>query len=101
MTADFKVIYDDLATLAKTFHDESGNYRKLAPDVTPAVVSGGDPGLDDTIKAVADLITSMHLALADRLDEHGDKAGYARDSFHRHDVDVHGVFEDLTPEDWH
>ncbi|MEU8974857.1 DUF6317 family protein [Streptomyces monashensis] len=101
MTADFKVIYDDLAQLAKTFHDESGNYRKLAPDVTPAIVSGGDPGLDDTIKEVADLITSMHLALADRLDEHGDKAAYARDSFHRHDVDIHGVFEDLTPEDWH
>jgi hypothetical protein len=33
--------------------------------------------------------------MADRLDDHGDKVAYARDSFHRHDVDVHGVFEDL------
>ncbi|MGW2424481.1 DUF6317 family protein [Streptomyces sp. NPDC001709] len=96
MTADFKVIYDDLSALARTFHDQADDYRKLRPDVAPTVVSGGDPGLDSAIKEVAELIISLHLALADRLDEHGDKAAYARDSFHRHDVDIHGVFEDLT-----
>ncbi|GLX47448.1 DUF6317 family protein [Streptomyces sp. MB22_4] len=96
MTADFKVIYEDLTGLAKAFHDQAGDYRKLAPDVSPAVVSGGDPALDSAIKEVADLIIALHTGLADRMDDHGDKAGYARDSFHRHDVDVHGVFEDLT-----
>ncbi|WP_053663450.1 DUF6317 family protein [Streptomyces sp. MMG1121] len=99
MTADFKVIYDDLSTLAKTFHDEAGNYRKLHPDVAPPVVSGGDAGLDSAIKEVSDLIISLHDLLADRMDDHGDKAVYARNSFHRHDVDVHGVFEDLMPDE--
>ncbi|QLJ04085.1 hypothetical protein HZZ00_25875 [Streptomyces sp. NEAU-sy36] len=96
MTADFKVIYDDLSTLAKTFHDQAGDYRKLAPDVSPPIVSGGDPALDAAIKEVANLIIALHIGLADHLDDRGDKAAYARDSFHRHDVDIHGVFEDLT-----
>ncbi|MEU6506141.1 MULTISPECIES: DUF6317 family protein [Streptomyces] len=93
--ADFKAVYDDLATMAKTFHDQAGDYRKLHPDVAPPVVSGGDPGLDAAIKEVADLIVALHIGMADRMDDHGDKVAYARDSFHRHDVDVHGVFEDL------
>ncbi|GHI02908.1 DUF6317 family protein [Streptomyces cellostaticus] len=93
--SDFKAVYDDLATMAKTFHDEAGDYRKLHPDVAPPVVSGGDAGLDSAVKEVADLIISLHIGMADRMDDHGDKVAYARDSFHRHDVDVHGVFEDL------
>ncbi|MEU5533912.1 DUF6317 family protein [Streptomyces sp. NPDC020362] len=93
--SDFKAVYDDLATMAKTFHEQAGDYRKLHPDVAPPVVSGGDPGLDSAIKEVADLIVSLHIGMADRIDDHGDKVAYARDSFHRHDVDVHGVFEDL------
>ncbi|MEU8691169.1 DUF6317 family protein [Streptomyces sp. NPDC048665] len=99
MTADFKVVYGDLSTLAKTFHDEADAYRKLHNDVAPPVVSGGDPGLDSAIKEISHLIIGLHIALADRMDDHGDKAAYARDSFHRHDVDVHGVFEDLVPPD--
>jgi hypothetical protein len=99
VSADFKVIYDDLSTLAKTFHDEAGDFRKLHGDVAPPVVSGGDPGLDSAIKEVSHLIIGLHILLADRMDAHGDKVAYARDSFHRHDVDVHGVFEDLMPDE--
>ncbi|MFI2203171.1 DUF6317 family protein [Streptomyces sp. NPDC020192] len=99
MTADFKVVYGDLSTLANTFHDEAGDYRKLHNDVAPPVVSGGDAGLDSAIKEIAHLIIGLHGLLADRMDDHGDKAAYARDSFHRHDVDVHGVFQDLMPDE--
>jgi hypothetical protein len=93
--SDFKAVYDDLAAMAKTFHEQAGDYRKLRPDVAPPVVGGGDPGLDSAIREVADLIVALHVGMADRMDDHGDKVAYARDSFHRHDVDVHGVFEDL------
>ncbi|MEU9986789.1 DUF6317 family protein [Streptomyces sp. NPDC048045] len=93
--SDFKAVYDDLTTMAKTFHEQAGDYRKLHPDVAPPVVSGGDAGLDSAVKEVADLIIALHIGMADRIDDHGDKVAYARDSFHRHDVDVHGVFEDL------
>ncbi|MFS4096735.1 DUF6317 family protein [Streptomyces sp. AF1A] len=93
--SDFKTVYDDLSTMARTFHEQADNYRKLHPDVAPPVVSGGDAGLDAAIKEVADLIVALHIGMADRMDDHGDKVAYARDSFHRHDVDVHGVFEDL------
>ncbi|MFF7235291.1 DUF6317 family protein [Streptomyces collinus] len=93
--SDFKAVYDDLATMARTFHGQAGDYRKLRPDVAPPVAAGGDAGLDSAIKEVADLIIALHVGMADRMDDHGDKVAYARDSFHRHDVDVHGVFEDL------
>ncbi|MHB9856817.1 DUF6317 family protein [Streptomyces sp. YIM S03343] len=95
MPADFKAVLSDLTAMSKTFHDEATNYRKLSADVSPPVASGGDGGLDHAIKEVADLIVGLHIGFADRLDEHGDKVKYARDSFHRHDADVHGVFEDL------
>ncbi|WP_307787124.1 DUF6317 family protein [Streptomyces musisoli] len=93
--SDFKAVYDDLASMAKTFHEQAGDYRKLRADVAPPVVSGGAAGLDSAIKEVSDLIVALHIGMADRMDDHGDKVAYARDSFHRHDVDVHGVFEDL------
>ncbi|MGN5379084.1 hypothetical protein BIV25_37990 [Streptomyces sp. MUSC 14] len=95
MSADFKVILGDLTRMTKAFHDSATDYRKLHSDVAPPVGSGGDPGLDHAIKEVADLIIGLHIGLADRLDEHGDKVGYARDSFHRHDIDVRGLFDDL------
>ncbi|MFJ9631981.1 DUF6317 family protein [Streptomyces sp. NPDC091280] len=95
MSADFKAVMSDLTSMATTFHDQATDYRKLRDQVSPPVVSGGDSGLDHAIKEVADLIVALHIGFADRLDDRGDKVAYARDSFHRHDVDVHGVFEDL------
>jgi hypothetical protein len=99
MSVDFKAVLSDLTSMATTFHDQATDYRNLHAQVAPPVVSGGDPGLDDAIKEVAHLILGLHIGFADRLDDHGDKVAYARDSFHRHDVDVHGVFEDLMVEE--
>ncbi|MGW0830668.1 DUF6317 family protein [Streptomyces prunicolor] len=99
MSVDFKAVLGDLTSMATTFHDQATDYRNLHAQVAPPVVSGGDAGLDDAIKEVAHLILGLHTGFADRLDDHGDKVAYARDSFHRHDVDVHGVFEDLMVEE--
>ncbi|MDQ1046511.1 DUF6317 family protein [Streptomyces sp. V4I2] len=95
MTADFKAILSDLTSLSTTFHDEAVTYRKLHADVAPPVADGGDPGLDHALREVAELIVGLHTGFADRLDDHGDKVAHARDSFQRHDIDVHGLFEDL------
>ncbi|MFJ8140267.1 DUF6317 family protein [Streptomyces sp. NPDC096013] len=98
MPVDFKAVLSDLTSMASTFHDQATDYRKLHDQVAPPLVSGGDSGLDHVIKEVADLIVALHTGFADRLDDRGDKVAYARDSFHRHDVDVHGVFDDLMAE---
>ncbi|MFF1598242.1 DUF6317 family protein [Streptomyces mirabilis] len=95
MPPDFKAVLSDLTSMSKTFHDEATHYRNLHDQVAPPVVSGGDSGLDHAIKEVADLIVALHTGFADRLDDHGDKVTYARDSFQRRDIDVHGLFEDL------
>ncbi|MFR9794759.1 DUF6317 family protein [Streptomyces sp. MS06] len=94
-SAGYKVVLSDLTSMAGLFHREATHYRGLHAQVAPPVAEGGDPGLDHAIKEVADLILALHIGFADRLDDHGDKVAYARDSFRRHDVDVHGVFEDL------
>ncbi|MEU9438767.1 DUF6317 family protein [Streptomyces sp. NPDC048252] len=99
MTVDFKAVLSDLTSMSRTFHDEAVNYRKLHADVAPPLVGGGDAGLDHAVKEVADLIVALHIGFADRLDDHGDKVTYARDSFQRHDIDVHGLFEDLMAGD--
>ncbi|GHJ36513.1 DUF6317 family protein [Streptomyces sp. TS71-3] len=93
--ADFKAVLGDLTSMSATFHREAGNYRGLHAQVAPPVVSGGDGGLDHAIKEVADLIVALHTGFADRLDDHGDRVAYATASFRRHDIDVHGLFEDL------
>ncbi|WP_230194508.1 DUF6317 family protein [Streptomyces coriariae] len=99
MTVDFKAVLSDLTSMSRTFHDEAVNYRKLYADVAPPLADGGDTGLDHAVKEVADLIVALHIGFADRLDDHGDKVTYARDSFQRHDIDVHGLFEDLMAGD--
>lgn len=95
MSAGFKVVLADLGSMTSTFHKQADSYRKLDKKVSPPVADSGDDGLDEIIKAMADLITGLHGKLADRIDDNGDKLKYAHDSFHRGDVDVHGVFEDL------
>ncbi|WP_269853455.1 DUF6317 family protein [Streptomyces sp. RPT161] len=92
---DLKAVLGDLKSLSDAFHNAAGDYRKLRQSVAPTVVSGGDAGLDHAIKEMADLIISLHIGFADRLDEHGDKVHDAHDSYQRHDVDVHGLFDDL------
>ncbi|MFC4507949.1 MULTISPECIES: DUF6317 family protein [Streptomyces] len=99
MPVDFKAVLSDLSAMSRTFHDEAVNYRGLHPDVAPPVVDAGDAGLDHALKEVADLIVALHTGFADRLDDRGDKVTYARDSFQRHDIDVHGLFEDLMAGD--
>ncbi|MBO1335382.1 DUF6317 family protein [Streptomyces sp. VRA16 Mangrove soil] len=93
--AGYKVVLSDLTSMTGTFHREAAQYRGLRQNVAPPVVSGGDGGLDHAVNEVADLIVALHTGFADRLDDHGDKVAYARDSFQRHDIDVHGLFEDL------
>lgn len=97
--AGYQAVLSDLTSMTGTFHREATHYRGLHPKVAPPVVSGGDGGLDHAIKEVADLILALHAGFADRLDDHGDKVAYARDSFRRHDIDVHGLFEDLMKDE--
>ncbi|MFE3186482.1 MULTISPECIES: DUF6317 family protein [Streptomyces] len=95
MSVDLKLVLADLNAMAGTFHKEADDYRKMHQNVKPAIVGSGDAGCDAAIKAVADLIAGLHDKLSDRLDDRSDKLKYAHDSMARHDIDVHGLFDDL------
>ncbi|MFE1752853.1 DUF6317 family protein [Streptomyces anandii] len=98
MAADFKAVMSDLTSMARTFHEQARAYRELGPSLSPPGVSGGDAGLDSALREVALLISALHCGFADRLDDHGDLVAKSRDAFRRHDIDVHGLFEDLMPD---
>jgi hypothetical protein len=93
---DYQVVLGDLDAMAGTFRKQATAYGALHHAVKPAVAGSGDGGLDSTITAMSDLIAGLHDKLTDRMADHGDNLQYAHDSYQRHDVDVHGVFEDLT-----
>ncbi|WP_030910952.1 DUF6317 family protein [Streptomyces sp. NRRL F-5126] len=92
---DYQVVLGDLSAMATRFKKEAVAYHGLHHEVKPSVAASGDAGLDSMIKSMADLIAGLHDKLGDRIADHGDALQYAHDSYHRHDVDVHGVFEDL------
>ncbi|MBF9067539.1 hypothetical protein I2501_05730 [Streptacidiphilus sp. NEAU-YB345] len=84
--------------MAKTYHTQADDYRSLKMQVTPPLADGGDPGFNDALQTIMNAVDSLHTKVGDRIADHGDKLGYAHDSYQRRDVDVHGVFEDLMPD---
>jgi hypothetical protein len=99
MTAGYNVILGDLAGMASTFHTQATNYAALKADVAPPIAASGDAGLDDSIASIMDVIAGLHAKLAGRIEEHAGGLDYAHGSYQRHDIDVHGLFEDLMPDE--
>jgi hypothetical protein len=95
VSAGYTVVLADLASMTKTFHTQARSYASLKANVAPAIAESGDPGLDHAITSIMDAIAGLHANLAGRIEEHGDNLSYAHDSYQRHDIDVHGLFEDL------
>ncbi len=94
-----KVVLSDLDALQSQLRKGAQDYKGFAGEVTPAIADGGDGALNSSITAVADLISSLHDAFVQRLDDHADKVKNAHDSYQRDDVDVHGLFEDLMKDE--
>ncbi|AEW95819.1 MULTISPECIES: DUF6317 family protein [Streptomycetaceae] len=101
MTADLKAVLGDLKATGDAFHRAADDYRGLTPHVSPALADGGDPGLNDAIREVSDLIRALHTAFADRLRSHGDQVHHAHDAYQRQDDDTHQLFDDLMHGDGH
>ncbi|WP_327288615.1 DUF6317 family protein [Streptomyces sp. NBC_01198] len=99
MSAGYNVILGDLAGMASTFHTQATDYAALKADVAPPIAASGDAGLDDSIASIMDAIAGLHAKLAGRIEEHANGLDYAHGSYQRHDIDVHGLFEDLMPDE--
>ncbi|MBY8886647.1 DUF6317 family protein [Streptomyces sp. PTM05] len=99
MSADLQLVLSDLKSMSGTFTQQSKVYRDVKPKITPPIADSGDDGLDQLIRMVMETIDGLHTKMSDLIEEHGEKLGYAHDSFQRHDIDVHGVFEDLMPDE--
>lgn len=99
MTAGYNVIMGDLSSMASTFHKQATEYASLKADVAPPIAASGDAGLDDSIASIMDAIAGLHAKLAGRIEWHGNGLDYAHGSYGRHDIDVHGLFEDLMKDE--
>ena len=99
MSAGYNVILGDLSSMASTFHTQATDYAALKVNVAPPIAPSGDGGCDEAITSIMDAIAGLHAKLAGRIEEHGSGLDYAHASYKRHDIDVHGLFEDLMPDE--
>jgi hypothetical protein len=91
----FTVVLADLRSMKGTFEKEHDAYAGIAAKLTPPMAATGDAGLDETLRAVMDVIAMMHEGLAARIEEHAERLGKTADAYERADIDSHGVFDDL------
>jgi hypothetical protein len=85
---DFKVFKGDLFAAAKVFHQVAGDYKGAMPNAGFVPATGGDPGFDKMLDAALRTIGEMHLILAQAVDQHGRKLGFAADAFGTTEGDI-------------
>ena len=98
MADGYTLVLADLRSMRGTFDKEHDAYTEIKAKLTPPTAATGDAGLDETLRAVMDLIAMMHDGLAGKIAEHAEKLGTTADAYERADVDAHGVFDDLMAE---
>src|SRR5215475_951609 len=95
--SDFKVVLEDLATLHTNFANEATAYEQLIPSINPPAVDGGDGNLNSVLVSLVETFDVLHHRLVGSIRHNADMLKTAHDSFERHDIDTHGVYDDLMP----
>jgi hypothetical protein len=94
----FNVVLDDLANMAGTFDREATTYDRIKPQITPPIAASGDATLDSVLGAVMECLDVLHTKMAESISEHAGNLRGAHDTYQRHDIDAHGLFDDLMPD---
>lgn len=98
MSDSYALVLADMRSMTGTFEREHTAYLAIKPKLTPPVAATGDGHLDATLQTVMDTLSLMHDEMATSIDDHAKGLRTAGDSYERHDVDAHGLFDDLMPE---
>lgn len=95
MADSYELVLADLQSMSGRFAKEADVYDASHSDVTPPIAATGDGSLDGTLGAVMEALDILHAQMGETIREHGVKLKAARESYERHDVDAHGLFDDL------
>ena len=98
MADGYDVVLGDLRAMKGTFTREHEEYAGIRAKVTPPVAATGDGHLDETLRAVVDLLGMMHEGMARKIEEHAEKLGHAADSYEHREIDNRFLFDDLMAE---
>ncbi|HEX5114981.1 MAG TPA: DUF6317 family protein [Pseudonocardiaceae bacterium] len=100
IVAGFQVALGDLDQMAAAFSDEAGIYQGIRAKLDPPVADSGDGTLDQIMGAVLDTLNYLHGKMTESIDEHAAKLRTARDAYAKNETSLHGLYNDLMPEEW-
>jgi hypothetical protein len=100
MSGGFKVVLSDLDGMAGDFTNAVASYQSISAKLNPPVADSGDNSLNETMKSMLTLLSYLQGKMAESIDEHATNLRSARDAYQKTETDVHGLYNDLMPEDW-
>lgn len=81
MSGGFQVVMSDLQSAAGTFHTEASTFQGIMPDGCPAVPDGGSGAFDESLNAVVETLSLVHMQIGADIDDNGTKLQTAHDRY--------------------
>ncbi|HEV2377920.1 MAG TPA: DUF6317 family protein [Streptosporangiaceae bacterium] len=77
----FQVVMADLQSAAGTFHTEAAAFQAIMPDACTALPDGGSAAFNESLNAVVEAISLVHLQIGADIDDNGTKLQTAHDRY--------------------
>lgn len=77
----FQVVMSDLRSAAGTFHREAATFQAIMPDAGTPLPDGGSAAFNESLNAVVETITLVHMQIGGDIDGNGTKLQTAHDSY--------------------
>ena len=71
----------DLQSAAETFHSEAATFQAIMPDACASLPDGGSGAFNESLNAVVETLTMVHLQLGADIDDNGAKLQTAHDRY--------------------
>lgn len=77
----FQVVMSDLQSAASTFHAEAATFQAIMPDACTALPDGGSGAFNESLNAVVETLTLVHMQIGADIDDNGTKLQTAHDTY--------------------
>jgi hypothetical protein len=77
----FQVVMADLQSAASTFHTEAATFQAIMPDACTSLPDGGSGAFNQSLNAVVETLTLVHMQIGADIDDNGTKLQTAHDRY--------------------
>ena len=77
----FQVVMSDLQSAAGTFHREASTFLAIMPETSAALPDGGSAAFNESLNAVVETLSAVHLQIGADIDDNGTKLQTAHDRY--------------------